>query len=61
MKGELFYGRLDPERLTVEELKTLVWWYFLSYWNRQRICSANGGLPLAVKCQRYFAALGVAA
>ena len=25
MKSELFYGRLDPERLTVEELKTLVW------------------------------------
>lgn len=57
MKSELFYGRLDPERLTVEELKTLIWRYFMSYWNRRRICSANGGLPPALKRQRYFAAL----
>ena len=61
MKSELFYGRLDPERLTIEELKTLVWRYFMSYWNRRRICSANGGLPPAVKRQRYFAALAAAA
>lgn len=58
MKSELFYDRLDPERLTVEELKTLVWRYFMSYWNRRRICSANGGLSPAAKRQRYFAALG---
>lgn len=57
MKSKLFYGRLAPERLTVEELNTLVWRYFMSYWNRRRICSANGGLPPAVKRQRYFAAL----
>ena len=49
------------ERLSVEELKTLVWRYFMSYWNRRRICSANGGLPPAVKRQRYFAALAAAA
>ena len=57
MKSELFYGRLDPERLTVEKLKTLVWSYFMSYWNRRRIRSANGGLPPAVKRLRYFPAL----
>ena len=45
MKTELFYGRLNPERMTVEELKTLVWRYFMSYWNRRRICS--GGRCLA--------------
>ena len=61
MKSELFYDRLDPERLTVEELKTLIWRYFMSYWNRRRICSANGGLPPALKRQRYFAALAAAA
>ena len=27
MKSELFYGRLNPECLTVEELKTVVWRY----------------------------------
>ena len=58
MKSELFYNRLNTERLTVEELKTLIWRYFMSYWNRRRSCSANGGLPPAVKRQRYFAALG---
>lgn len=61
MKSELFYDRLNPERLTVEELNTLVWRYFMSYWNRRRICSANGGFPPIVKRQRYFAALGAAA
>lgn len=61
MKSELFYDRLDPERLTIEELKTLVWRFFMSYWNRRRICSANGGLPPALKRQRYFAALENAA
>ncbi len=29
----------------------------MSYWNRRRICSANGGLPPTVKRQRYFTAL----
>lgn len=33
----------------------------MSYWNRRRICSANGGLPPALKRQRYFAALENAA
>lgn len=61
MKSELFYGRIDSERLAVEELKTLIWRYFMSYWNRRRICSANGGLPPAVKRQRYFAALAATA
>ena len=61
MKSELFYDRLDPERLTVEELKILIWRYFMSYWNRRRICSANGGLPPAVKRLRYFASLAAAA
>lgn len=41
MKEELIYGRHDTERMTVEELKTLIWRYFISYWNNRRICSAN--------------------
>ena len=61
MKSELFYGRLDPERFTLEQLKSMIWRYFISYWNRRRICSANGGLPPAVKRQRYYAALAAAA
>ena len=42
MKTKLVYDRYDPEQLTVEQLKSLVWRYFMSYWNNRRICSANG-------------------
>ncbi len=61
MKTELFYDRLDPELLTVEELKTVIWRYFMSYWNRRRISSANDGLPPVVKRQRFYAAFSAAA
>jgi len=50
MKVELFYSRKDkPENYTVEELKTKIWRYYMSYWNNRRICSANGGLPPVLK------------
>lgn len=45
MKEELLYGRYNTEKLTIEELKTIIWRYFMSYWNNRRICTANGGLP----------------
>jgi len=57
MKTELIYDRYDPEKMTVEELKSLVWRYFLGYWNNRRICSANDGLPPLVKRQRFYDAL----
>ena len=54
MKEELFYSRGDkPQNYTVEELKVKVWRYFMSYWTNRRICTANGGLPPAVKRQKY--------
>ena len=38
MKDELFYlRRHDPKNYTIDELKTLVWRYFMSYWNNRRI------------------------
>ena len=54
MKSELFYDRIVPENMTVKQLKTLIWRYFISYWNRRRICSANDGLPPALKRLRYY-------
>ena len=57
MKSELFYDRIDTQVLTIAEIKTMVWRYFMIYWNRRRICSANKGLPPLVKRQRYYAAL----
>ncbi len=60
-KEELLYGRYDTTTMTVEQLKTLIWRYFISYWNNRRICSANGGLPPMVKRQQYYASLQEAA
>ena len=55
MKVELFYSRRDkPENYTVEELKTKIWRYYMSYWNNRRICSANGGMPPALKRRFYY-------
>ncbi len=57
LKEELLYGRYDTTAMTVEQLKTLIWRYFISYWNNRRICSANGGLPPLIKRQQYYASL----
>lgn len=54
MKTELLYDRYDTRQMTVEELKALIWRYFLSYWNNRRICSANGGLPPLIKRRQYY-------
>ena len=54
-KEELLYGRYDTKKMTIEQVKTLVWRYFMSYWNNRRICSSNGGLPPTVKRQRHYA------
>ena len=61
MKEELIYGRINTEDYTVEELKIMVWRYFMSYWNNRRICSANGGLPPSVKRARYYESVSLAA
>jgi len=56
-KEELFYGRINTKEYTVEELKVMIWRYFMSYWNNRRICSAIGGIPPIVKRQRYYDSL----
>ena len=61
MKEELLYGRYHTEEVNIEELKTFIWRYFISYWNNRRICSANEGLPPIVKRQRYYESLDAAA
>ena len=57
MKEELLYDRYDTEKMTVNEVKSLIWRYFMSYWNNRRICSANGGLPPAVKRRLYYGSI----
>ncbi|WP_347561897.1 integrase core domain-containing protein [Clostridium sp. E02] len=61
LKEELLYGRYDTSKMTIIELKTLIWRYFISYWNYRRICSTNGGLPPMIKRQQYYASLQDAA
>ena len=60
MKEELLYGRYHTEKMTMEEVKTLIFRYFIGYWNNRRICSANEGLPPMVKRQRYYESLDTA-
>ena len=61
MKEELFYSRGGSEIYSVEELKHIIWVYYMSYWNNRRICHSIGGLPPAVKRKRYLDAANVAA
>ena len=61
MKSELLYDRYDTEKMLAEDVKVLIWRYFISDWNNRRICSSNGGLPPAVKRKSYYEALAIAA
>lgn len=61
MKEELIYGRYDIKKMSMEVVKSLVWRYFMGYWINRRICSAIGGIPPAVKRQRYYESLNSAA
>lgn len=60
-KEELIYGRYKTEEMPMDEVKTLVWRYFMGYWNNRRICSANGGLPPVEKRRRFYQAMERAA
>lgn len=59
-KEELLYGRHDTKKMTIDELKTLIWRYFINYWNNRRVCSSNGGLPPMVKRKQYYDSLNMA-
>lgn len=54
LKEEVLYGRYDTKRMTTDEVKVVVWRYFMSYWNNRRICSAIGGMSPATKRQLYY-------
>ncbi len=54
MKSELIYDRYDTEKMGMEEVKKLVFRYFMGYWNNRRICSANGGYPPVIKRKMYY-------
>lgn len=62
MKEELFFSRGDrSENYTMAESKTIIWRCYMSYWANRRICTANAGLPPAVKRKQYYQRAGIAA
>jgi transposase InsO family protein len=62
MKEELFYNRKrKSENYTIEELKVMVWRYFMGYWSNRRICSSIGGIPPIIKRQRFYSELAIVA
>jgi len=44
----------DVRKMTCEEIKALIFRYYMSYWNNRRICSAIGGVPPMVKRDAYY-------
>jgi transposase InsO family protein len=44
----------DTKKMTCEQLKRLIFRYYMSYWNNRRICSAIGGVPPAIKRGAYY-------
>lgn len=57
MQSELLYERYDTEKVRIEDVKVLIWFYFTGYWNNWMICSSNCGLPPAVRKKQYYEAL----
>ena len=55
-KEELVYQEKFKD-MKMEQAKTIIFRYFMGYWNNQRICSAIGGVPPASKRYAYFNSL----
>lgn len=47
----------DTKNMTCEELRSVIFYYYIVYWNYRRICSAIGGVPPMVKRGAYYAKL----
>lgn len=60
-KEEAIYGRYNTKNMRMEDVKTLVFRYFMGYWNNRRICHAIGGIPPMLKRNRFYEALLLAA
>lgn len=60
-KVEAIYGRYNTKLMKMADVKNLVFRYFMGYWNNRRVCSAIGGVTPALKRQRFFDHLALAA
>ncbi len=53
MKVEIF-SIYNPKKFTSKEMERIIWNYFTDYWNNRRICTANDGLPPAIKREAFY-------
>jgi transposase InsO family protein len=54
-RGEVEISRLyDTRKMTCEQVKALLFRYYMGYWNNRRICSSIGGIPPALKRAAYY-------
>jgi transposase InsO family protein len=53
-KEEAIYGRYKTENMSIEEVKSLVFRYFMGYWNNRRISHTIGGMPPVEKRRRFY-------
>ena len=44
----------DTKKMSCADLKNLIYFYFLDYWNHRRICSAIGGVPPMIKRNAFY-------
>ena len=44
----------DTRKMSCEQLRILLFRYYMAYWNNRRICSAIGGMPPVVKRGAYY-------
>jgi transposase InsO family protein len=51
---------IDSKKLTKEEMKGVIFRYFMSYWTNRRISTANGGMPPMLKRKQYYEHFAVA-
>ena len=52
-KEEKLY-KTDTSKMSMGDVKSMIWRYFYSYWNNRRICSAIGGMAPMTKRKLYF-------
>ena len=55
-KEEKLY-KTDTSKMSMADVKSMVWRFFYSYWNNRRICSAIGGIPPMTKRKQFFDSL----
>jgi hypothetical protein len=45
---------MDTTQYTIEEMRGIIYRYYMSYWANRRINTANGGMPPALKRAWYY-------